>query len=359
MLKTPISVKSTEGQAIALVSDVLGQISPLKISKPRLARLADLGVDGVLIAEIDGRRFELLVEFKSVAQPRHVRNALLQLRHVATQVGKNAVPLLVAPFLSHEARVLCREFDVGFVDFEGNARVSFGTVFLERSVSSRPIAHQRELKSLYKPKAALILRALLEDPGRVWLTTELANVAGVSLGHVSNVRNALLEREWAQVTPRGLALIAPGALLDDWRRFYDPRHGTRLSFYTPLHGAELEAAARRAIRMERKADCPLLFSSFSAAEWLAPYARVSLMTFVAENEAAVSVLRDEMKLQQASRGENVVVTVPRDSGVFKWPVEPAEDVLCTSVIQTYLDLASSGERGQEAAEHLRKQRLKW
>jgi hypothetical protein len=34
-------------------------------------------------------------------------------------------------------------------------------------------------------------------------------------------------------------------------------------------------------------------------------------------------------------------------------------VVCTSPVQTYLDLAAAGERGQEAADHLRQERLQW
>ncbi|MDA4631000.1 hypothetical protein NZA98_07735, partial [Escherichia coli] len=32
---------------------------------------------------------------------------------------------------------------------------------------------------------------------------------------------------------------------------------------------------------------------------------------------------------------------------------------CTSSVQTYLDLAIAGERGAEAADHLRKEKLSW
>jgi hypothetical protein len=40
-------------------------------------------------------------------------------------------------------------------------------------------------------------------------------------------------------------------------------------------------------------------------------------------------------------------------------VEPAPGVICTSPIQTYLDLAAAGERGREAADHLRREKLTW
>jgi hypothetical protein len=359
MLKAQKSVKREERQGVARLSDVLSNVSSLTLSPARTGKAAsDMGVDAVVAAEIGGRRFELLVECKSEAQPRHVRPALLQLRHAASQVGKAAVPVLVAPFLSDRAQALCREFEVGYVDFEGNALLSFGTVFIERSVATRPAAHQRELKSLYKPKAGQVLRELLNDPARVWLTTELAEAAGVSIGHVSNVRTVLLEREWAKVTPRGLLLTAPGALLDDWRSLHSaPRDP--LDYYTLLHGEELDRATRAAFRAARDRGGRLLFSSFSAANWLAPYARgVTGSRFVADL-SGLNALVDALKLQEVDRGGNITVVLPGDDGPFRHAIDPAPDVSCTGLIQTYLDIASAGDRGGEAADHLRKYKLGW
>jgi hypothetical protein len=66
-----------------------------------------------------------------------------------------------------------------------------------------------------------------------------------------------------------------------------------------------------------------------------------------------------LKLSSVSKGENVVVTQLKDSGVFRDTVEPAPGAICTSPVQTYLDLAAAGERGREAADHLRNERLTW
>ena len=40
-------------------------------------------------------------------------------------------------------------------------------------------------------------------------------------------------------------------------------------------------------------------------------------------------------------------------------VEPAPGAVCTSPVQTYLDLSIAGERGAEAAAYLRQQKLSW
>jgi hypothetical protein len=80
--------------------------------------------------------------------------------------------------------------------------------------------------------------------------------------------------------------------------------------------------------------------------------------FYADN-AGFEQLKVQLKLSSPSKGENVVITVLKDDGLFLDTVEPAPGVVCTSPVQTYLDLAAAGERGREAAEHLRQERLKW
>jgi hypothetical protein len=100
------------------------------------------------------------------------------------------------------------------------------------------------------------------------------------------------------------------------------------------------------------------FASFSAAQWLAPYARAGAQYFYADG-AGVRRLEAALTLSSPSRGENIIVTIPKDKGLFRSAVEPAPGVVCTDSVQTYLDLVVADERGREAAEHLRHELLNW
>jgi len=201
------------------------------------------------------------------------------------------------------------------------------------------------------------LRTMLREPGRAWRVTELSEISGVSLGHVSNVRTGLIDREWARASDDGLVLSDPDALVDAWRDSYTAPPGERLRFYTPLHGSAFEEAARSALRAK---DGPghAAFASFSAAQWLSPYGRTGTHYFFAD-EDGLRELQATLKLTPAAKGENVVITVPKDTGLFADTIEPAPGAVCTSLVQTYLDLSIAGERGAEAAEHLRKEKLTW
>lgn len=57
-------------------------------------------------------------------------------------------------------------------------------------------------------------------------------------------------------------------------------------------------------------------------------------------------------------GENLVVLIPDDGGVFYRVDTGANRAPCTNPVQTYVDLAKVGGRGEEAAEAIFNQRLK-
>lgn len=306
---------------------------------------------------VDGRRHLLVCEYKSNGQPRYARSALLELKNYVAQRAPQATPIFIAPYISPAVRRMCEENGVSYLDLEGNARIAFGSVFIERLITDKPAAKQRELKSLFSPKSAQVLRSMLREPSRVWRVTELSEISRVSLGHVSNVRTSLIDREWARASDDGLVLSEPDALLDAWRDSYKAPPGERLRFYTPLHGSALVDAARGALRVGCDPGLAA-FASFSAAQWLAPYGRTGSHYFFA-NEEGLRKLQAALKLAPASMGENVIVIVPKDLELLADTVEPAPGAVCTSPVQTYLDLSIAGERGAEAADHLRRVRLSW
>jgi len=57
-------------------------------------------------------------------------------------------------------------------------------------------------------------------------------------------------------------------------------------------------------------------------------------------------------------GENLVVFIPADNGVFYLQEGGTGRLACTNPVQTYVDLFHCGGRGDEAAEALLEQNLK-
>ena len=148
MLKDDHSMKEIENQAVQTLRLLLEQVPMIKLldiqQEPTSPSRGE--VDIVANINVSGRRHVLVCEVKSTGQPRHVRMALLQLRNYMAHHAQDATPVFIAPYLSSDAQALCREQGVGFLDLEGNARLIFDSVFIERQVASKPVADRRELK---------------------------------------------------------------------------------------------------------------------------------------------------------------------------------------------------------------------
>ncbi|WP_430427674.1 type IV toxin-antitoxin system AbiEi family antitoxin [Parasphingorhabdus sp.] len=316
----------------------------------------DRGVDFLIDLEHARKKYHLACEVKSNGQPRHIRNAIFQLNHFVRNYSNTAYPVIIAPYLSQRSQDLCRADGCGYVDFVGNVHVKFGSVYIDRKTDETPKSDQRSLRSIFKPKAANILRNLLNDPERRWRVAELSETANASVGHVSEVGQALREREWAAQSKNGLYLTDPDGLLDAWSQEYEQPDGERVELYTHLHGSALINTIE-----ELMADYPepkIVFGSYTAADWLGPYARAG-KTYLYADERGLGALQERLNLQQPLKGPNIEICVPNEDGVLNDVERFGEHVICTSAVQTYLDLTNSGERGREAAEHLRKAKLQW
>ena len=358
LLKQALELKEGESLGLQSLLELLAQVPVIRGVEPVLSRTWDAsGIDALVGLQLEDRLQPLACAVLANGQPRHVRLALWELTHAIRRDCPDAIPMLLAPFLSPASQALCKEHKVAFIDQQGNARLVFDGVFIERVAAGKPASVRRDLKSLFTPKAAQVLRLLLRDPWRPWRVTELAEKAEVSLGQVSNVRRALLDRELATVTEEGLAIKDPDALLDAWSEAYAGLGGNKNSYYTTLHGKGLEDAFLELFHDQR--DRPgVLLASFTAAKWLAPYGRIATHNLLSQT-AELERLHQALALQPAVSGANVVVTVPAQEGVFFDAVYPSPGIACTSPVQTYLDLSAAGERGKEAAEHLRSRLLRW
>ena len=173
----------------------------------------------------------------------------------------------------------------------------------------------------------------------------------VSLGHVSNVRTGDRSGMGASVG-RWSRLSEPDALLDAWRDSYTAPPGERLQFPHAIAWQRVRRRGpRRAARRRRpRTRCLRSFLGGAVAS-RSPYGRTGTQLLLCRRPKVCAEAQAALKL--ASKRENVAITVPKDLGLLADTIEPAPGGL-TSPIQTHLDLSIAGERGAEAADHLRR-----
>lgn len=359
--------KGLEQAGLAAVRDLLRCLPGAEVTPLALIRQAESHsqADGLVQVNYGDATHLLVIEVKAHGAPRFVRSAVYQLESLVAHMPEDDaphrteqfVPILVTPYLSPESRAICRDHDVAYLDLEGNARLVFDGVYIERSVPSKPKPETRALRSIFTPKAAAILRALLREPDRAWLVADLAGSANASLGHVSNVCKSLLERDWVDRRHDGIVLTRPNALLQTWRENYRRPRGDRFDAYTHLHGQQFDDLARTMLN-DRRGRPRAMYALASAAQWIAPFSRDATQSFYTD-EAGARDLREKLALRPVGMGSNVALHITTDESLFDDAIEPVPNLFCTDPITTYLDLWCGNDREREAADHLGKEALPW
>lgn len=357
MLKMTEAMKF-EREALEELSALLDRIPIVRLEGVRTEHEggADQEADAIVDLLVGATPYTLYCEFKTNGHPKAVRSAIDQLNHWRLAKPNDAA-LFAAPYISEPARDLCVAAGVNYFDLHGNFRIFLGSLFIEGRTNDKPAVEKRDLKSLFKPKSARVLRWLMRAPLTPMRLKDIAEGAKVSLGQVHNVKEGLLHREWAQSTPEGVVLTDPDGLVDAWREAYEPAPAETRSYYTILHGEALTQKLRALMADDRR-EPVLALGAYSAASWLAPYVRDETTTLYAWPEALAG-LETALSLEPAAKGANVKVKVLEEESVLLDAVEVAPDLLITSPVQTYLDLYASGDRGREAAEFLRKKGFAW
>ncbi len=367
MLKTSEIVKDIEDRVADAVHILLDDVPGVQVESVERERIiADAyQVDGLISLLSPGGSYALVVEAKRNGAPSVVRSGVYQLLNYVSQLrqsyemkgSRHFIPMLVCPYLSPASRAICNEHEVAYLDLFGNARLAFDNVYIERAVAEKPRPEIRALRSVFSPKAAAILRVMLRQPDRPWRVADLAAQAHASYGHVSNVRKALLEREWLEVRDDGAVLSQPETLLKTWRENYRRPAGQSIRAYTHLHGRQLHE--RLLGKLNPYAERPrAIYSRHSAAQWLAPFSRGFAPSFYVD-ESGAELLTAELQLTRVERGASVVLHIPTDESLFDDAIEQGPKVFCTNSIVTYLDLWSGGDRDKETAEHVAREFFPW
>lgn len=296
--------------------------------------------DFTVLVETPRWTTNLACEVRSRAWPNELHAVGHRLKQLAPSGASNGqVPVLIAPYVSKQTASLCQEIGLSWVDFAGNCELSVGAAYIKIQGEHNPFRQGRGTASLYSPKSASVIQALLVDFPRSWTIEELAQTARVSLGQVSSVKKILERNNWIRATYGKIDLVEPEKLLADWSQNYTPKRNT-LRFFTLDSPHELETKISNTLS-------EYAFTEFSAAERYASYTRHQKVAFY------VPRWEDEwgraLGLKRGDSASNVTVYEQIEPLLF---AETQANGRCVSPIQTYLDLKVLTGRGQDAASHL-------
>jgi hypothetical protein len=199
-----------------------------------------------------------------------------------------------------------------------------------------------------------------DNAGRKWTQRDLQLHAqpNVSIGLVNKVVRHLHDEAFIEDLPDGgFKLRAPLELLTAWREAYRFDRHQRRSYFTLLQGRRLTEALAG---LESLTGGHAAYAAFSAADFQAPHVRQP-KTWLYVGSEWEDKFREVAEVKLVDSGENLVVLIPEDNGVFylqEGGTMGEQRLSCTNPVQTYVDLFHCGGRGEEAAEALLEQNLK-
>jgi len=312
----------------------------------------------------NGRRGILCIECKNHFQPSQFPS--LVGRRCRAGNHESASPVLAMPYVSPRMAALCREHGWSWFDLAGNCYLEIpGALLIDRSGQEPVRIDHQSGANLSSPEAGRVIRALLapENAGRRWTQREMVAhfhrlappLAAPSLALVNKVVQHLRDQAFLEpLANRGFRVRDPEGLLQTWRQDYRFDRSQRRRYFSLLQGRALRDTL---LALDASSHGSIAYAVFSAADIQAPHVRQPRVWLYLAGDLEEQ-FRKKVEAKVVDSGENLVVLVTDDTGVF-YHLDVGESRLpCTNAIQTYIDLVHAGGRGEEAAEAMMQQRLK-
>lgn len=309
--------------------------------------------DMVIDVEVAGKRKKLVIEVKARGFPLQIFQSIPILLKAASEL-RNSYPIFISDFISKRGASICKENNIGYIDLAGNCYLGLKEVYIEKVGEEQVKRTRGILKKIFSPKSTRIIRALLEEPKRLWRIKELSQTVEVALGYTHEVINKLLQEGYIiRDEKKRIHLSRPSELLNDWADQYRISPESIHSYYSSIKNPQ---KLMKKIVNTLKNRTPYCFTLHAGASLVAPFMRFNDVHFYYLGE--LEKVTQQLELEEIEFGGTVHLIEPYDEGVFyrKQTIE-GKDVICNT--QLYLDLNQYPTRGKEQAKFLRKQRVKY
>ena len=211
------------------------------------------------------------------------------------------------------------------------------------------------VQNVFSPKASRIVRVLLLSPEAEWGILNLSKEAKTAYGHTYRVVRTLSKLGLCRKTETNRVKVAnPGELLSRWAAYYDFNLVNGVKGYFSME-RNLDSLLGK-LSSIGKGDSKYALTLHVGASLIAPYVRPASLHLYVEDDVERWVER--LGLQPVELGGNVYLVRPYDESVF-YGVQEVRGLCVVSNIQLYVDLYNYPARGREAAEHLRKEAIRF
>ena len=209
--------------------------------------------------------------------------------------------------------------------------------------------------NFFADKATFILRKMLSNPEKKWVTRDFTGDSGVSLGMAQGTLEAMSKKGYIERVKRGpesyALLTNKDELIGDWIKEYQFELNDVDTYYSPdknILGKLKDYMANKQYALTLHSGANLITSYvvtdnihvyFSPANW----------------KKELLDLRQQLDLKELVRGGNIHIIRPFYKNSVYYNTQTIKGYKVVSNLQLYLDLYQFKPRGREHAEYLENQ----
>lgn len=285
------------------------------------------------------------MKFVSASSSAQIHHAIEMLRGACSKSLSGSVPLIVVPYMGEVGDKLCREYDVSWLDFSGNAGIKAKNLFISVKGEINKFKRRGRNKSVFSPKSSRLVRWLLYNRETEFRQIQLANDTSLNQGYVSTIVNRMLELDYITIDEDSLVrLQQPRRLYEDWRAAYDFKDHEVKSGVIPARGGV--RLTEKVAGVLKDNEIEYAATGMAAAWRYTQFATYRLAAFYMSQLPEPGVL-DDLGFQPLESGANIWFVIPSDSSVL-WGSREVEGLECVHPLQVCLDLKDHPGRSETA-----------
>jgi len=214
--------------------------------------------------------------------------------------------------------------------------------------------NQTNMTNIFADKATFILRKMLSNPQKKWVTRNFTGNDGVSIGMAQGVLETMAKKGYIERVKRGpdsYALLTNiDELISDWVTGYRFELNEVDTYYSPNKNIlsklkDYLKDKQYALTLHSGAN---LITSFVVTDQVYLYFRPE------DWEKDILELRQQLDLKELVRGGNIHIIRPHYKKSVFYGAQTMNGYKVVSNLQLYLDLYNYKPRGREHADYLKK-----
>lgn len=208
-------------------------------------------------------------------------------------------------------------------------------------------------KNIFADKATIILRKMLSNPERKWVTRDFTGDGGVSLGMAQGALETMEKKGYIERVKRGpgsyTLLTNRDKLISDWVAEYRFELNKVDTYYSP----DKNILSKLKDYLQ---DKPYAFTLHSGANLMTSFVATDQVYLYFQPDdwnKDILELRQQLDLKELVRGGNVYIIRPYYKISAFYGAQAIKGYKVVSNLQLYLDLYNFKPRGREHAQYLK------